>query len=227
MSLKAVFFDLHGTLAFLNNPVSSEEASQFLQEHNYYIYPQSLDAASHFVSTIDYPKYGYQSWQMYLERVMGRLNVKIDNETLEKLAMLFKQRNNYTLFQDAAAAVIKTKELNLKTAIITTIASFIFYPAIMPIKDCFDSIITGYEAGCEKSNPKMHMQALQKLDVASHEAVMIGDELLVDIKIPKKLGMYTILLDRTNKIKTKPHEADAKAATLTEAVATIERWQKA
>lgn len=97
MNLKAAFFDLHGTLAFLNNPVNSEEASQFLQEHCYEVYPQSLDAASHFVSMIDYPKYGYKSWQEYLKRVMKRLNVKIDNETLEKLAMLYKQRNNYTL----------------------------------------------------------------------------------------------------------------------------------
>lgn len=95
----------------------------------------------------------------------------------------------------------------------------------MPIKDYFDIIVTGYEAGYEKSNPKMHMHTLQKLNVAPHEAAMVGDELLVDIKIPKKLGMRTILLDRTNKIRIKPHEADAKTTTLTETMVIIERWQ--
>lgn len=225
-NLKAVFFDLHGTLAFLNNPMCSEEASKFLLEHGYEVYPQSLDAASHFVSMIDYPKHGYKSWKAYLKRVLQRLDVKIDNETLEKLAALYKRRNNYTLFQDAAPVVRKAKDLKLKTAIVTTIASFIFYPAILPIKDYFDMIMTGYEAGCEKSNPKMHIQTLQKLNVTPHEAVMIGDELLVDIKIPKELGMRTILLDRSNKIRSKPYEADAKTTTLTEAVAIIERWQK-
>jgi FMN phosphatase YigB (HAD superfamily) len=96
----------------------------------------------------------------------------------------------------------------------------------LPIKDYLDIIMTGYEAGCEKSNPRMYMLTLEKLNVTSYEAVIIGDEFLVDTKIPKKLGMHTILLDRTNRIPIKPHEAEAKTTTLTKAIDIIERWQK-
>lgn len=116
MVLKAVFFDLHGTLGYVENPISSEEISEFLIEHGYEVYPQSLDAASHFVGMIDYPKQGYNSWQTYLKQIMNRLDIKIDAKTLKRLAILSQQRRTYLLFPYAASAVIKAKELNLKTA---------------------------------------------------------------------------------------------------------------
>jgi HAD superfamily hydrolase (TIGR01549 family) len=226
MVLKAVFFDLHDTLVYLDNPLSSEEVSEFLLAKGYEVYPQSWDAASHFVGMVDDPKHGYKNRQDFLKQVLNRLDVKIDNETLKRLAQLHEDRNKYSLFPDAAPAVKKAKQLNLKTAIVTTIPDFIFRSAIVSIRDCFDTIMTGYRAGCEKSDPEMHRRTLQSLGVGAQEAAMIGDELLVDIKIPKKLGMRTILLDRANRIKSKPEEADAKANTLTEAVAIIEKWQK-
>lgn len=217
---------MHGTLACVERPVSSEEVSEFLLEHGYEVYPQSLNAASHFVSMIDYPKHGYNSWQAYLKQVLHRLEIKINTEALKELARLYQQNNAYVLFRDAAPAVKKVKQLNFKTTIVTTIDHFAFQSAIAPVQKYFDTITTGYEAGCEKSNPKMHKQTLKKLAVIPEEAVMIGDALLVDIQIPKKLGMHTILLDRRNKITDKPTEADAKVTTLKEAGAIIEKWRK-
>jgi len=222
--LKAVLFDLYSTLAYVKDPINSEEISEFLLEHGYKVYPQSLDAASHYVGMIDYPKHGYDSWKAYLKQVLYRLDTKADTKTLKELAEIYEKHRSLTLFSDAASAVRKTKELGLKTAIVTTIAHFCFSQAIEPIQECFDVITTGYEARCEKSNPEMHKQTLKKLCVLPQEAVMIGDKLFVDIKIPKKLGMHTIQLDRAN--KTEPSEADATAATLTKAIDIVEKWQK-
>lgn len=221
--LKAVLFDLYGTLGFVKDPISSEEISEFLLEHGYKVYPQSLDAASHFVSMIDYPKHGYDSWKAYLKQVLHRLDTEADTVTLNELAEIYKKHRSLTLFSDAIPAVRRTKELGLRTAIVTTIAHFSFSQAIEPIQKYFDVITTGYEARCEKSNPQMHKQTLKKLGVLPQEAVMIGDELLVDIKIPRKLGIHTIQLDRSRKAR-KSSEADATARTLTEAVDIIEKW---
>jgi HAD superfamily hydrolase (TIGR01509 family) len=222
--LKAVLFDLYGTLAYVKNPISTEKISELMLEHGYKVYPQSLDAASHFVSMIDYPKHGYESWKAYLKQVLFRLGIQADKGTLRELAETYKKHRSLTLFPDAAPAVRKVKELGSKTAIVTTIAHFSFSQAVKPIQKHFDVITTGYEAKCEKSNPEMHRQTLKKLGVLPEETVMIGDELLVDIKIPKKLGMHTIQLDRTRKV-TKKSEADSLARTLTEAVDRIEKWQ--
>ena len=45
----------------------------------------------------------------------------------------------------------------------------------------------------------------------------------VDIKIPKKLGMHTILLDRVHRFRKKPPEADEKVETLIEAIAVVKK----
>ena len=205
--------------------MDSEETSDFLLEHSCQVYPQSWDAASHYVGMVDYPKHGYRNRQTFLEQVLRRLNVEVDSDTLKKLAQLYDCRNRYRLFSDAAPAARKAKQLGLKTAIVTTIPDFIFSSAIKPIRDCFDVVMTGRRALCEKSNPSMHKQTLEELNTIPKEAVIIGDELLVDIKIPKKLGMHTILLDRSNEFKKKPNEADRKAKTLIEAMAIVEKWK--
>lgn len=225
MTLKAILFDLHGTLTYLEKPLDSEEVSEFLVEHGYEIYPQSWEAASHFVGMVDYPKHGYASRKAFLGQVMSRLDTEISNATLEKLARLYECRNSYRLFPDAAPAVEKAKRLGLKAAIVTTIPDFAFAAAIEPIRDHFDIVMTGAKAGCEKSNPTMHKKTLKELNVTPDQAIMVGDELLVDIKIPKRLGMHTILLDRSNEIKEKPLEADAKERTLDESMSVVEKWQ--
>ena len=224
MVLKAVLFDLHDTLVYQKRPLTSEEVSKFLLKCGYQVYPQSWDAASHFVFMVDYPKYGYRDRQTFLKSVLKRLGLNIDHDTLARLTKLQENRNRYLLFRDAVQAVRRAKTLALKTAIVTTIPDFAFASAIGPIRDCFDSVMTGYKARCEKSNPLMHRKTLEELNISPYRAVMIGDELLVDIKIPKSLGMSTILLDRKNETPKKPHEADERAETLTEAMAIVERW---
>lgn len=226
MNIKAVLFDLHNTLVYNEKPLTSEEVSEFLVGEGYDIYPQSWEAASHFVGMVDYPKNGYGNRQEFLRQVLRRLGTEIDNDVLKKLAELHDRRNSYSLFSDAAPAVKEAKKHGLKTAIVTTIPDFVFVSAIVPIKAYLDTVMTGYKAGCEKSNPMMHKKTLQELDISPGQAVMVGDELLVDINIPKRLGMHTILLDRLNEIRKKPREADAKVRTLTEALDIVKKWHK-
>jgi putative hydrolase of the HAD superfamily len=82
--------------------------------------------------------------------------------------------------------------------------------------------MTGYEAKCDKSNPKMYKRVLEILDVKPEEAIMIGDNMPIDIMLPKKLGINAILLDREKKI-TECTQADAIVHNLNEAVETVIR----
>jgi putative hydrolase of the HAD superfamily len=194
--------------------------------HGYSINAQSWEAASNFVGMIDYPKYGYLDRFSYLKQVLKRLDMEIKDELLEKPARLYTRRNSYSLFHDTPSAVRDAKQLRLNTAIVTTIPEYVFASALRPIRAFFDTIMTGRKTECEKSNPLMHKRTLETLEVRPDQAVIIGDDLLVDIKIPRKLGMRIILLDRSSNIETKPREADEKTATLTEALSIIEGWQK-
>lgn len=221
--IKAVLFDLHWTLAFVKkeDEVTSEELSDYLFSRGYEVSPQQLRAAWMFVAFVDYPKHGYKSWRSYFTRILWRLKVKVDKETLETIVKRLKNRP-YRLQWDAAEAVKKAKKHMFKTAIVTTIAYFQFKKAIKPIKEYFDYIVTGYEAGCDKTNPKMYRKTLELLSVKPEEAVMIGDDVQVDILLPKRWGIHAILLDREKK-NIECLQADAIVNNLNEAVETIIR----
>ncbi len=103
---------------------------------------------------------------------------------------------------------------------VTTIAHFQFKKAVKPIKKYFDFIMTGYEAGCDKTNPKMYRKVLEILKVKPDEAVMIGDNVQVDILLPKQLGIHGILLDRKRQ-NLKCQEASAVVNNLREALEII------
>jgi len=221
VKIKAVLFDLYGTLAYVKNPVTHTEISEHLFSKGYEVSPQQLKAAWTFVSFIDYPKYGYKNWRSYFSKIFWRLKVKVNEETLSTIVKLLESKP-YQLYSDAAGAVIKARENGFKTAIVTTIAYFQFKKAIQPIRNYFDFIMTGYEAGCDKTNPKMYRKVLEILNARPEEAVMIGDDVPIDIILPKKLGINAILLNREGKNVECP-QADAVINNLNKAVETIIR----
>jgi len=195
VKIKAVLFDLHETLVHAENPVTVEEISEQLFNRGYEVSPQQLSASWMFVAFVDYPKYGYKNWYSYFSRIFWRLKVKVDKKTLRDIVKL-QESNPYRLYSDATEAVTKAKKSGLRTAVVTTIAYFQFKKAIKPIKKYFDFVMTGFEAGCDKTNPKMYRKVLEILKVKPDDAVMIGDNLQVDVLLPKKLGIHAILLDR-------------------------------
>jgi len=223
MRIKAVLFDLHGTLAYVDvdNEVSDDEVSEYLFARGYEVSPQQLRAAHMFVAFIDYPKYGYASWRSFLKRELWRVKVKVDEETLNGLIELIR-RSEYKLYPDAAEAVVKAKRVGLRTATVTTIARFKFAKAIRPIKNYFDFVCTGYEARCDKSNPKMYRKIVETLHVKPEEAVVIGDDLQYDVLLPRKLGLHTVLLNREKK-NLGGKVSDAVAQDLKEAVEILDK----
>jgi len=222
LSIKAVLFDLYGTIAHIRNPVTDQEASDYLVSRGYEVYPQTFMAAWRFVAFIDYPRYGYKNYHSFLKRVLWRIKVRVDKETLDGLAKLY-ERSQFELYPDALEVVKKAKEHRLKTAIVTTIALFKFQKALEPLLPYLDTIVTGYEARCEKSNPKMFRRTLEILNVKPSEAVMIGDDVPIDIMISKKLGIHTVLLDREHKMGDS-QPSDAVAENLLTAVKIVEAW---
>lgn len=87
-----MLFDLNGTLAYVKDEITHNELSEYLFSRGYEVSPQQLGAAWSFVSFVDYPKHGYRSWHAYLSRVLWRLKVEVDKETLGEIIKLLKSR---------------------------------------------------------------------------------------------------------------------------------------
>ena len=217
MPIKAVCFDLYGTLAYNENPISDQTASRFLVDRGYQAYPQALRAAWSYVSFIDYPNHGYRTWKSQLDQVLKRLGITADDQTLRGLVGLY-EKVRWKTFPDAENAISMAKIVGLKTAIVTTISQFKYEKALEPFRDKIDLLVDGYTFNCEKSNPKIYLKTLETLKVRASETVMIGDDIELDILLPKTLGMQTILLDRTGQFSdTRGKEADFVVKNLNEA----------
>jgi len=217
MPIKAVCFDLCGTLAYNENAVSDQAASRFLVDRGYKVYPQAFRAAWSYVSFVDYPNHGYKTWKPQLDQVLKRLGIKVDNQTSKDLAVLY-ENVRWKTFPDAENAISTAKTVGLKTAIVTTISQFKYEKALKPFRDKIDLLVDGYTFHCEKSNPKIYLKTLETLEVKASETVMIGDDVELDILLPKTLGMHTILLDRTGKFSdAKGKEASFVVKNLNEA----------
>jgi len=213
--VSAILFDLHGTLVYKRNTKEFEEVSDYLFCRGFEVSPQQFGAASSFVSLIDYPKYGYRTLRAYLVRVFQRLRLKVDDETLNHVIQL-EMQNPYILYPDAVEAVKRAKTYGFKIAVVTTIAHFRFDATIRPIRNYFDLIMTGYEAGVDKSHPKMYLKVLEILRCKASDAIMIGDEMLLDFLLPKRLGINAVLLDREGGKRELP--ADTVVSNLNQAV---------
>ena len=221
--IKAVLFDLDGTLGYVKNPLRAWEVSEYLVGRGYEVYPQEFQAAWSFVSMVDYTRYGCRSFQEFIRRVLHRLEVEVDDETLDGLTRLYEDRHTYELHADALSAITQVKKLGMKTAIVTTIARFRFERILQDVGSYIDVVMDGYEARCEKSNPKMYKEVLRRLDVAPSEAVVVGDDVELEVILPKKLGMKTILLDREGKKRSNiPH---AVVSSLNDVVKVVSSWQ--
>lgn len=69
------------------------------------------------------------------------------------------------------------------------------------IKDYFDYIITSEEIGSEKPVKRNFETALKKLNLNSHETIMIGDNFEKDIQGANTLGIYGFYFNKSLKFK--------------------------
>ena len=220
MTVKAVVFDLFKTLGEFSRVVTDEEVCTFLQRKGYPVYPQAWKHAFSYTVFIDYPRHGYESHEGLIRRVFQHLEVDVDDGVTHEVAMLFRG-SLFTLYSESLEAVERVKALGLKTAIATSTPKAFFINGLAKIESLIDFICTGYEAGYEKSNPQIYRVILDRLDVEPSEAVVIGDNPVLDVANSKMYGMKSIQIVREGAPSV---QADGAAVNILEAVKLLENW---
>ncbi|MGD0478356.1 MAG: HAD family hydrolase [Nitrososphaerales archaeon] len=196
--VRAVFFDLHATLAGLRphfGPPDPERVSRLLRDRGLSVSPKAWKDALAQIHRIDYPRYGYPDWETYIGRAFEIARAK-PNELAFKEVVSEYQRTRWNPLPFAKEAVRRAKKLGLKTALVTSIARFRFERDLRSILDRIDFVVDGNTFHCDKSGPEMYLRTLQALKVKPGEAVMIGDELEGDVLIPTRIGMRAILIHK-------------------------------
>lgn len=214
--IKAVVFDLYGTLMTSHEASESiEEAlSKILIEAGYEIYFQEVWAARQFVAFIDYTRGRANTAHEYYAKVLERLEIHPDSRLVDKFVNKDLEMQKNELYPDVATTVNKLKIKGIKTAIVTTIATWRFMPLLEQNKIKIDFVCTAREAVAVKPNPRIYQIALTRFGINAEEAMMVGDDIKTDILPAKSLGMKAILLSRN--IRTECKDADHVVSSLAE-----------
>lgn len=217
MPIKAVIFDLFDTLlpviggdafyepalqklykVLLNKgvKVSFEEFRQAYFEVRDKLYTETA-------STLEEPHF-----KVRLSRTLKKLgyDYEVSHPVVDEGTKAFAEEfKSYVSLDDETVEVLRRLHGKYKLGIVSNIS----IPELawellekFDLKKYFDTIIISGDVNRRKPHPEIFEKALKNLGVKASETLFVGDTLSTDIKGAKNVGMYTILLKRTNSPKT-------------------------
>ncbi|UCH32523.1 MAG: HAD family hydrolase [Candidatus Bathyarchaeota archaeon] len=212
MTIKAVLFDLGGTLLDYNwkHPAEiqqkvlfslgisrsfDEVKTAFLKAEKE---AEDLNLFSLF-GKMDLKEWGSQ-WDALILKHLGI----VENMELARIVQSkWNDFTNFTLCPETKDVLVKLQQ-RLKLGLISNgyeedIHFFLERAGLA--KSIFDIIVGVDTAKCMKPHPDIFKYALKKLKVRPEEAIFVGDEVALDYKGAKNVGMKALLIDRTEKQK--------------------------
>lgn len=89
----------------------------------------------------------------------------------------------------------------------------------------FTASVAAHELGCAKPDPAIFLAACERLGVAPHQAVYVGDDVLLDVKGAQQAGLRAVWLNRTRSVVHLEHGVipDAICANFDELVDWLKR----
>lgn len=216
MPIKAVLFDLFDTLLPVNGgdafyepalqklheillgqgvKVSFEEFRQAYFEVRDKIYMETA-------STLEEPHF-----KVRISRTLKKLGYDFDvsHPVVAEGAKAFAEEfKRYIMLDDETVDVLRKLHGKYKLGIVSNIS----IPELawellekFDLKKYFDTIIISGDINTRKPHPKIFEEALKSLGVKAYETLFVGDTLSTDIKGAKNVGMYTVLIKRTDSSK--------------------------
>ncbi len=124
-------------------------------------------------------------------------------------------------YPDALAIVRRLRALGLHVGLLTDVDEKFVRPVLdaVGLSPLLDSVTTSEAVGVGKPNPRIFRAALAKAGCAPSETVLVGDSAKRDVAGAKAVGMHTLYLQRS---EARAPEADFTARTLREAADIVE-----
>ncbi len=109
--------------------------------------------------------------------------------------------DNYHLFEDVLPTLKALQTKNIRIGCVSNEDGKLhtFFEKYS-IQDYFEIVIASEEVGHEKPSAEIFEIALDKMKLAPHEIVFVGDSLISDYFGSKAVGMKAVLIDREHKV---------------------------
>jgi len=209
--IKAVFFDLYHTLVTYDPPQEELQAVA-LKELGVDVQPAALRgpivAADEFIyNEIARRPLSHRSreeklalYMQYQETVLREAAVPYDTKLVMGLLGKMQQTQmNLVLFDDVAPTLTELKKRGLIMGLISNIEQDIDETLTrLGLPSWLEIVVTSQDAGANKPQPEIFLEALKRAGVQPAEALYIGDQYQVDVVGANGAGMKGILLDRND-----------------------------
>jgi len=207
MKLKAVLFDLGGTL------IEMLDVSEILQKlleakgilRSIEEISKAVEVANkHMGGYKDLPNLREEFWIKWNTEILKTLGTQRDQKILS--AYIFESWWDYAqvrLYPEVRKVLQRLREKGLKLGVVTN-ALKSDADKLLPqfgLTNAFDIVVVIDSVGKMKPDKDMFLQALKKLNVKPHEALFIGDRIEEDYNGAKNTGINALLIDRENKIE--------------------------
>lgn len=158
--------------------------------------------------------------------VLERFGVLRTDAAVSWLARyLDASRYRHAAYADALPTLVSLKSLGFRLGLVTNTTKMALDPvrAAYGLDALFDAVVPSYEVGCLKPNPDIYLTAIQRLQLAPQDVLMVGDNLRDDVLGPEALGIRGVLLDRS----TRADRHLTRIRALDDLLAVVNQWGNA
>jgi putative hydrolase of the HAD superfamily len=201
MNLRAVLFDVDFTLCRPGPELSAERYARIAARHDIALdttrYEEAREAA--VLNLKRHPELLHDDsiWHAFTEEIFLGMGgpAGIASECATEIERGWGVAENFELYEDVLPVLEELRAAALRIGLVSNgirdLTEFVAHHRLE-----VDAIVDSRSHGRVKPHPTIFQAALDRLEVAPAEAVMVGDSLEEDVEGARALGMRAVLVDR-------------------------------
>jgi putative hydrolase of the HAD superfamily len=199
--IRAVLFDVDFTLARPGPELMPEGYVSCAATHGLALEPSRYEAAREaaFVDLQRHPELDHDEeiWIAFTERIVLGMGgtPPASRDVAVELTARWAQHANFELYDDVLPTLRELRGRGIKIGVVSNssrdVREFAQHHGLE-----IEAGISSFHHGKTKPHASIFRAVLELLDVAPHEALMVGDTIDADIEGPLAIGMQAVLLDR-------------------------------
>src|SRR5262249_14878834 len=140
-------------------------------------------------------------WRDLVHRVFAEVGMIRDfNRFFEKVYDQFRDSRGWMLFPETCEVLTELQQRGLRLGVISNFDSRVYsVMRDLRIRDYFQAVIISSETGYAKPDPEIFSAAVRALKSEPQNILLVGDSLADDVLASRRVGMRSILIDRTNR----------------------------
>ena len=205
MTTKAVFFDVDFTLIYPGPAFQGTGYRDFCAKHDVTVdvltFERAVMAASSLLDT-NGDVYDPEIFVQYTMRIIEHMGGSGDGveRAAREIYDEWSACHHFEMYEDVPDVLRALHATGLKIGLISnTQRSLTAFQTHFSLEGLFAAAVSSYDHGYMKPHRSIFEAALRQVDVAAHEAMMVGDSVPADIAGARGMGMRAVLVSRSGR----------------------------